>query len=377
MIIGAAGGAIAAAGISAAATVGTSLMSGDSGAAGAASAQAANDKLTREQLQLAGQARDRANAYQSPYYNQGSQGQNKLAYLLGTSNIEETPNDTSYNAYRAIITQRNQDAKTELQQHMASRPNPKNKKAFAAWKKTKDSIIQKRDNTQDILKKGTTAIQFQKWQEKQPGTIKREIPKDASYGSLLADFGEKWQDPEFKFEEDPGYQFRKEQGNRELDKRLSAMGLASSGAALKEGSRFNQGLADQSYNDAFNRFQTERGFDYGRYQDRFNQFNAEKLNKFNMLTSQAQSGQQAAGQMSQNENIYGGNVTGAKAQQNQDTQQNIYNRTYADQGQIAGVGNAIGGLVKTGVDAYGKYQGAKSVSTPKSLKKSKLLGRGY
>lgn len=52
---------------------------------------------------------------------------------------------------------------------------------------------------------------------------------------------------------DPGYQFRLQQGNQALDRSLAARGLSQSGAALKAAQEYGQGLADQTYNDYFNR----------------------------------------------------------------------------------------------------------------------------
>lgn len=54
--------------------------------------------------------------------------------------------------------------------------------------------------------------------------------------------------------QDPGYQFQLAEGNKALDSRLSAMGMTGSGAALKEALKYSQGLADTTYNDAYNRW---------------------------------------------------------------------------------------------------------------------------
>ncbi len=51
--------------------------------------------------------------------------------------------------------------------------------------------------------------------------------------------------------EDAGYQFRLNQGNQALERSLAARGLGSSGAALKAAQDYGQGLAAQSYNDAY------------------------------------------------------------------------------------------------------------------------------
>lgn len=52
---------------------------------------------------------------------------------------------------------------------------------------------------------------------------------------------------------DPGYQFRLQQGNQALERSLASRGLGQSGAALKAAQEYGQGLADQTYNDFFNR----------------------------------------------------------------------------------------------------------------------------
>ena len=53
--------------------------------------------------------------------------------------------------------------------------------------------------------------------------------------------------------QDPGYKFDVEQGNQAIDRRALAGGGYFSGNALKEAQQFGQGLADKTYNSAFNR----------------------------------------------------------------------------------------------------------------------------
>lgn len=76
--------------------------------------------------------------------------------------------------------------------------------------------------------------------------------------------------------EDPGYKFRLEQGEQALGRKQSAGGSYYSGAALKEAQRFGQGLADQTYNDAYNRWLQQQ------------------QNTYNMLSGQQNQGQTAA-----------------------------------------------------------------------------------
>lgn len=56
---------------------------------------------------------------------------------------------------------------------------------------------------------------------------------------------------------EPGYAFAAQEGQRAIDNSASARG-GIGGAALKAGARFAEGNANKYYNDAFNRFYTER-----------------------------------------------------------------------------------------------------------------------
>lgn len=82
--------------------------------------------------------------------------------------------------------------------------------------------------------------------------------KDPAYGSLLRNFG--MQD----FERDPGIQFQREEGMKGLDRSAAASGRFSSGRAMKDITRFNQGLASQEWGAAFNRFNTNQDKTYNR-----------------------------------------------------------------------------------------------------------------
>ena len=62
---------------------------------------------------------------------------------------------------------------------------------------------------------------------------------------------------------DPGYQFRLQQGQQALDRSLAARGLSQSGAALKAAQEYGQGLADQTYNDYFSRQAQLANLGYG------------------------------------------------------------------------------------------------------------------
>jgi hypothetical protein len=52
---------------------------------------------------------------------------------------------------------------------------------------------------------------------------------------------------------DPAYQFQLEQGNQNLNRSLAARGLGQSGAALKAAQEYGQGLANQTYQQYYDR----------------------------------------------------------------------------------------------------------------------------
>ena len=66
--------------------------------------------------------------------------------------------------------------------------------------------------------------------------------------------------------QDPGYQFRLQEGQRSLDRSLGARGMMFSGEALRAGQEFGQGLADQTYNDAYNRWLQQNAQNIGTAQ---------------------------------------------------------------------------------------------------------------
>lgn len=91
--------------------------------------------------------------------------------------------------------------------------------------------------------------------------------------------------------QDPGYQFRLQQGTDALNRSLGAKGQLFSGSALKASQEFGQGLADQTYKDAYDRYVQDQNNLYSKY------------------ANQSSQGQAAAGSAS---NIYD-NIGNAKA----------------------------------------------------------------
>lgn len=61
-----------------------------------------------------------------------------------------------------------------------------------------------------------------------------------------------------QFTADPGYGFRFSEGQKALERNAAARGGFMSGAALKAATRYGQEMGSQEYQNAFNRYQTER-----------------------------------------------------------------------------------------------------------------------
>lgn len=72
------------------------------------------------------------------------------------------------------------------------------------------------------------------------------------YGKYSRDFG--MQD----FQQDPGYSFRLSEGLKGLDRQAAARGGLISGGALKAAVGYGQEMGSQEYQNAFNRYQTNR-----------------------------------------------------------------------------------------------------------------------
>lgn len=143
------------------------------------------------------------------------------------------------------------------------------------------------------------------------------------------DFG-KYASAEFgadKFKADPGYAFRVSEGMKALDRTAAARGGLISGAALRGATRYGQEMGSQEFQNAFNRYQTER---------------TNTLNPFASLAGVAQSSANtlgtAAGQLG---GQIGSNIIGAG--------------NAAAAGQI-GVANAVTGGVGQGINFYQNQQ---------------------
>ncbi len=117
--------------------------------------------------------------------------------------------------------------------------------------------------------------------------------------ALKAMYGDTPQLDEIKtpwnFEADPGYQFRRDEGLKALDRTAAAKGKLLSGAQFKAASDYNSGLASQEYGNWWDRYTGSVNFNNAKrqqdYGNRFGQAN----NYLTLLSGQAGLGSGAAG----------------------------------------------------------------------------------
>lgn len=130
-----------------------------------------------------------------------------------------------------------------------------------------------------------------------------------------------------QFQQDPGYQFRLSEGLKALDRQAAARGGLISGAALKAAGRYGQDYASNEYQNAFNRYQTER---------------AAQLQPLQSLAGVGQTTAQTLGQTGQ-----------AMAQNVGDIQQSA---AAARASGYVGQANALTGALNTGLNFYQNQQ---------------------
>lgn len=78
------------------------------------------------------------------------------------------------------------------------------------------------------------------------------------------------------FERDPGYQFRMQQGNDQVQNSAAARGGLLSGAAMQAMQRFSQGFASNEFGQASDRFNNNRAFVAGQLDNSSTRFNNDR-----------------------------------------------------------------------------------------------------
>lgn len=171
---------------------------------------------------------DQTRADQQPWRDVGVQGLNLLGQGFGMSPVggAATGPQPDWNAYLSA----NPDLMAEAQRYVAS-----------GQIKSPEEFAKSHYET------------FGKTEGRQLPTL---APTGGQAGSQVPNFLDTFSADDFRA--DPGYQFRLTEGMNAVQGSAAAGGSLHSGGALKALTRYAQGTADQTYNDAYNRFNNDR-----------------------------------------------------------------------------------------------------------------------
>lgn len=150
----------------------------------------------------------------------------------------------------------------------------------------------------------------------------------AGYGKYAQDFGMS------DFQADPGYAFRLAEGQKALDRQAAARGGLISGGALKAAARYGQDMGSQEYQNAFNRYQTNRA------------------NQLQPLGNLMASGQSAASNQGAAAGSYGTNAGNLITGQGNAIAGGINAAGQAGAAGQLGAANSFANALNTGVSSY-------------------------
>lgn len=165
-------------------------------------------------------------------------------------------------------------------------------------------------------------------------------------GSLLQPYGKSFEAPTGVTEEnDPGFQFRLQQGMKALQNSAAAKGQAQGGAALKEAERYGQDYASNEYSNVYNR--ALQG-----YNTNYNVWANDQGNTFNRLAALSGAGQTAVAGLNSAGQSAASNAAGIN-QSNASALGGLATSGAASLGAgIVGATNAV----NSGIGNYNQYQ---------------------
>ena len=154
----------------------------------------------------------------------------------------------------------------------------------------------------------------------------------AGYGKYGRDFGMS------DFQADPGYAFRLGEGQKALERSAAARGGLISGGALKAATRYGQDMGSQEYQNAYNRYQTNRT---NQLQPLGNLMSMGQSAASNQGSAAGQYGANAGNMIMGAGNAMAGGITGAGN---------------AQAAGYMGMANTLAGGINTGVSGYQNQQ---------------------
>ena len=171
----------------------------------------------------------------------------------------------------------------------------------------------------------------------------------ASTAPLLQGWNQTFQAPTAVTEQnDPGYQFRLQQGEKALDMGAAASGNLLTGGTANAEQQYGQNYASNEYSNVYSRA-------LQNYDTNFNTFETNSTNQYNRLAAMAGLGQTTAGQI--NANLTNAGTTAATTMSNAAAQigQQTNNAAAATASGYTAGANAIGSGISGAGSTYGQY----------------------
>ncbi len=268
------------------------MMGADASKDAARTQQQAADRATEEQRRQYDQTREDM----APWRDMGGAALNQLGYLMGIGGYGGGAGGSQSQNWLTEAQIREQLTPQFTSQTPSGGSSYNNRPQYVT---VYDGTGNDQDTGRQVLfsggqstasrvdEAGLNAAVQQRLQEQQTQrqaaeeAARKAAESDPAFGSLLRRFTMD------DYLEDPGYQFRLQQGEQAINRAAAAAGRYDSGRALKDLNEFNSGLASQEFGNAYNRW------------------NNDQTNIFNRLSGVAGTGQQATNQLAH----YGANMT--------------------------------------------------------------------
>lgn len=161
-------------------------------------------------------------------------------------------------------------------------------------------------------------------------------------GDLSKGFTEQFKPPTMS--DDPGYQFRLEQGQKALQSSAAAKGGLLSGNTAKALEDYTQNSASNEYSNTYNR-------SYQQFLDRFNIFNANQTNEYNRYAGLSGLGQTTATQLNNTGLSTGNSISNTLLTSGQQIGNDIQNAAAARASGYVGSANVYSGAVNSGTNS--------------------------
>ncbi|WP_155947007.1 hypothetical protein [Pseudacidovorax intermedius] len=194
---------------------------------------------------------------------------------------------------------------------------------------------------------------------KEQADLQAKAEQDPTYGSLLTPYknGQEFSFTGQDLQNEPGYQFGRQQGEQGINRAQASRGNFLSGAAMKELTRYNEDYAGTKFNDAYSRALSSWNTNKSAYDS-----NRDRI--YNFLSGQSTTGQNSAAQV------------GAG---NQQVANNMSNNLLASGAAQSAAGIAAGNNLQSGINqAVNAFNSSNNINSAAGW--NKLLssqGGGY